>query len=271
MQTTSHSQVPDYWFIFQGDRLLLTKTETQVNLPDESIFLQIKPYLLRHHYLGKFNNHNCYCAEIDKNISLPQDIQIIPLRLAFEVIGVDWYRAAVKAYSIITWDINTQFCSRCGSKTILKKIGTYEHVCSVCELALYPRISPSMIVMIKKEDQILMARSPHFSPGAYGLIAGFVEIGESIEEAVHREVKEEVSIEINNLQYFGSQAWPFPDSLMVGFTADYVSGDIVIDNNEIEAAGWYNCDNLPGRPSSNISIAKKLIDSFIEQQKKSHK
>jgi NAD+ diphosphatase len=112
-----------------------------------------------------------------------------------------------------------------------------------------------------------MARSPHFIPGAYGLIAGFIEVGESIEEAVHREVKEEVSINIKNLRYFGSQPWPFPDSLMIGFIADYASGEINIDHEEIEAAGWYKFDNLPGRPSTRISIASQLIEHFVAEQR----
>ena len=108
-----------------------------------------------------------------------------------------------------------------------------------------------------------MARSPHFPPGVYGLIAGFVDVGENIEEAVHREVKEEVGLQIKNLLYYGSQPWPFPDSLMLAFTADYASGEIVMDQDEIEDAGWYRHDNLPGLPSVALSIAMKLIDDFV--------
>jgi NAD+ diphosphatase len=105
-------------------------------------------------------------------------------------------------------------------------------------------------------------------PGVYGLIAGFVEVGETIEDAVHREVKEEVGLRIKNLAYFGSQPWPFPDALMIGFIAEYDSGDLVIDNDEIEAAGWYRYDNLPGRPSVPISIAARLLDHFIDLRSK---
>lgn len=108
-----------------------------------------------------------------------------------------------------------------------------------------------------------MARSPHFLPGIYGLIAGFVETGESIEETVHREVAEEVGIKIKNLSYFGSQPWPFPDSLMIAFMAEYESGEIIIDKNEIEEAGWYRYDDLPGRPSMSFSIASTMLDNFI--------
>jgi NAD+ diphosphatase len=260
-------KIPEYWFIFQNDQLLLINTsDTQKLLPRGSSLSLLKSHFLRQHQLGIFNNIHCYCAEIDPNYVLPQDIIPTSLRKALEILGMDWYVTAAKASSIINWDKNHQFCGRCSQPT-QHKPGTFERVCNHCGLALYPRISPSMIVLIKNKDKILMSRSPHFSPGAYGLIAGFVEAGESIEDAVHREVQEEVGIKIKNLRYFGSQAWPFPDSLMIGFRADYDSGEITIDPNEIEAAGWYHYDNLPGRPSTSISIAQKLIDAFVAEQK----
>ncbi len=258
-------KIAENWFIFQNDLLLLRKINNDYQLPNHSLLSQLKPYFLRHYYLGEFNHTNCYCAEIDKGSLLPDAIVVVSLRKAFELLGLDWYVAAAKAYSIVNWDKNHQFCGRCGQPTTHKQ-GTFERVCESCQLSFYPRISPSVIVLIKRDDEILMSRSYHFPPGAYGLIAGFVEVGESIEEAVYREVREEVRIEIKNLHYFGSQSWPFPDSLMIGFTADYASGEIMMDTKEIESAGWYRYDNLPGRPSSRVSIAGKLIDHFIAEQ-----
>lgn len=259
------------WFIFQDDRLVFIENTQGLSLPDESTFPTLSLALLREHTLGSFHNAHCFCAEIDAQAILPHSVTAIPLRKAFEIVGNDWYGMATKAFSVINWDRNHQFCGYCGNKTI-HKLGQFEKLCERCGHTFYPRISPSMIVLIKKEDHLLMARSPHFAPGAYGLIAGFIEIGESIEDAVHREVKEEVSIEVANLQYFGSQAWPFPDSLMIGFFADYKAGDLAIDHDEIEAAGWYPFDRLPGRPSSQLSIASKLIQHFVaEQSKKSLK
>lgn len=255
------SEITSYWFIFQNDRILIN----EMKLPDENLISILQPHFIRQQKLGMFNNVMCYCAEIESAFSIPDEIHPTSLRKAFEMLGIDWYSVIAKAISIITWDKNHQFCGRCGNATI-QTSGTFERVCSVCGLSLYPRISPSMIVLIRKEDKILMSRSPHFSPGAYGLIAGFVEAGESIEEAVHREVKEEVGIEIKNLRYFGSQSWPFPDSLMIGFTADYASGEIVIDKKELESADWYRYDNLPGGPSTSVSIASKLIDAFVTEQ-----
>jgi NAD+ diphosphatase len=265
MSSKTPLEMPEYWFIFQNDQLLLFNMQDELKLPTHHLSSQLRPLFIRQHFLGLFNEMNCYSAEIDKSISLPDDIIPLPLRKAFERFGTDWYTAIAKAFSIVNWDKNHQYCGRCGHTTSYKP-GTFERLCNVCGLSLYPRISPSIIVLIKKGDKILMSRSPHFPPGAYGLIAGFVEVGESIEDAVHREVKEEVNIEIKNLRYFGSQFWPFPDSLMLGFTADYASGEIHIDHNEIESADWYSHDNLPGRPS-NISIAKKLIDAFLLEKR----
>lgn len=259
------SDVVKYGFIFQNDKLLILKQTSGLRLPTFASLSSLTPHFLREYPLGIVNSAPCYCAEIDSNIPIPDDLTPTPLRQCFEILGMDWYVTTAKAISVITWDKNHEYCGRCGSKTIYKS-GTFERVCEHCKLSFYPRISPSMIVLIKNRDKILMSRSPHFTPGAYGLIAGFLEVGESIEDAVHREVQEEVGLKIKNLRYFGSQSWPFPDSLMIGFTADYDSGEIVLQTNEIESADWYRYDQLPGGPSVNISIARKLIDHFIAEQ-----
>ncbi len=253
------------WFIFQNNNLLMLTEGTTHSLPTEAFMHTVQSYIIRQHALGEFHGIACFCAELDSLAVVPSSVSPVSLRGALGMLDTDWYKPAVKAYSIINWDKNHQFCSRCSHFTV-HRAGSFERICSACELAFYPRISPCMIVLIKKEDHILMARSPYFVPGAYGLIAGFIEVGESIEEAVHREVKEEVSLAIKNLRYFGSQPWPFPDSLMIGFTADYAGGDIIIDNKEIEAAGWYRYDNLPGHPSASVSIASKLIKHFVAEQ-----
>ena len=256
---------PAYWFIFHNEQLLLTTSSTSP-LVTETIITTLKYRLTYSHLLGYFDHFTAYCAELQNDDDLPADLKPTPLRHALDLIGSDWYNIAVKAYTIINWDKNHQFCGRCGSITT-QKSQAFERICTVCSQIFYPRISPSVIGLIKKDDQILMARSPHFTPGAYGLIAGFVEGGESAEEALHREVFEEVGIKIKNLTYFGSQAWPFPDSLMIAFTAEYASGDIIIDTKEIEAAGWYDVNHLPGRPSTRISLSSKLLDHFIAQVK----
>jgi len=264
--TSPASKKLSYWLVFQNDCLLIAKNDTAHKLLTASAINELIAAFSRQHLLAQFDDFDIYCAELATESSLPQSIDPIPFRKALESLGTDWYSIAAKARAIINWDKNHQYCGRCGHPTELKT-GAFERHCPACSLVFYPRISPSIIVLIQKGDHILMARSHHFLPGVYGLIAGFVEAGENVEEAVHREVKEEVGIEIKNLRYFGSQAWPFPDSLMIAFTAEYAAGDLMINPAEIEEAGWYHIDHLPGRPSSSISIARKLINHFIEQQK----
>lgn len=251
----------NYWFIFHQDHLLLTKQGNEyvplTTLPDDWVCQY-------QHSIGMHHQQHIHCALLAAMPLTPDDIITLPLRKALNTLHPTWYGMAVRAYSIIKWDKNNQFCGHCGTPT-QHKTGIFERICPACQLVLYPRISPSVIVRIKRGDQILMARSPHFTPGAYGLIAGFVEVGETLEEAVHREVKEEVSLTITNLQYYASQPWPFPDSLMVGFTADYLDGEIIIDPHEIEEAGWYSKEKIPGWPSSSVSISRQLIEDFVKQ------
>lgn len=258
----------EYWFIFQNEHLLLVKNTKENLVPNALAIADLKKYLIRQHKLAFSDNYTIYCAELQPTVTLPDNIEAYPIRIALELLGNEWYSSATKAFSIINWDKNHQFCGRCGISTNHVP-GTFERKCPTCSLVVYPRISPSIIVLIQRDKQILMARSPHFIPGAYGLIAGFVEAGETVEDAVHREVREEVGIKITNLRYFGSQAWPFPDSLMLAFRADYASGEIRIDHTEIENAGWYDIDHLPARTASSISVARKLIDHFIAEQRDS--
>ncbi|KTC76975.1 NAD(+) diphosphatase [Legionella brunensis] len=247
------------WIIIQNNEILLNSNNS---LPSASNIAAIAPYFQRNFNLGAYEKVEYYCAEVDENITLDNSFYFLPLRKALSLMDKNQYGLGVKAYSVINWDKNHQFCGRCGALTLHQTIA-FERICTPCDLSFFPRISPSIIVLIHREDHLLMARSPHFLPGIYGLIAGFVEAGESIEEAVYREVKEEVGIRIKNLSYFGSQPWPFPDSLMIAFMAEYESGEILIDNSEIEHADWYRYDNLPGRPSMSFSIASTLLDNFI--------
>jgi NADH pyrophosphatase NudC (nudix superfamily) len=170
-------------------------------------------------------------------------------------------RLILRAVHWLTWDSSLQYCTQCGNK-IEKILDALEKKCLTCNISFYPKLSPATMVLIKRRDEILLARSPHFRPNVYSVIAGFIEIGETAERAAHREVKEEVGVEICNLQYFGTQSWPFPDSFIIAFEADYLSGEINIDNIEIEDARWFNINNLPELPLHS-SISRKLIDSFI--------
>ncbi len=172
---------------------------------------------------------------------------------------------ATRAKQMATWDREHRFCGVCGTRT---EVAAQEpaRACPACGHRHYPRVSPAIMVLIRDGDRLLLARSPHFKPGVYSALAGFVEAGESCEDTIHREVMEEVGLRVKNLQWFDSQSWPFPHSLMLAFTADYDSGDIVCQPDEIEDAQWFTLDKLPDLPM-RASIARRLIESTIARMK----
>ena len=168
---------------------------------------------------------------------------------------------------VMHWDRTHQFCGACASPT--RPHGSARaRVCTNadCGLEHYPRLSPAIIVAVERGDEILLARSPHFPPGIYSVLAGFVDPGESAEEAVVREVFEETAIRVTNVRYFGSQPWPFPHSLMLGFQADYESGAVSPQEGEIEDAGFYRVDALPKTFPGNISISQWLLRDFVRRR-----
>ncbi len=187
------------------------------------------------------------------------------LRGLFALLDEDAFRLAVRAIQIVDWDRDHQFCGRCGEPTE-EQAAERSKKCPRCGLTAYPRLSPAVIVLVARGDQILLARSPHFVAGMYSTLAGFVDPGETLEQAVAREIREEVGVEVTNVRYFGSQPWPFPNSLMIGFRADYAGGEIVIDGEEIEDAGWFRAGGLPRIPP-RISIARALIEDFLGQKR----
>lgn len=263
METKSNTFKKCWLIIHTNGSVLFNKNDTLLNDIEAS---SLQSLLVRRFHLGFSKEIEYHCAEINEQEDIPDQFKTIPLKHALTLIYPHEYAMGVKAYSIIHWDKNHQFCGRCGTKTIHDS-KHFERSCPRCHINFFPRISPSIIVLIRKNDHLLMARSPHFPPNAYGLIAGFVESGETIEETIHREIQEEVGVKVKNITYFGSQPWPFPDSLMLAFNAEYDSGELTIDNDEIEDAGWYRYDDLPGRPSTPISIASKLLDNFIHECK----
>ena len=255
---------PAWWFVFQESKLLVYQKPDSITIP----FL-IKPdelslIFIRQNYLGHLDNDHCYTAEVAEETIPPEGMVFEGLRQVYGRLDDDLFWIAARAVQIIDWDRTHRFCGRCG---VPLKSRTTERAkeCPQCGLLHFPRLAPAIIVLVERGDQLLLARSRHFMPGMYSVLAGFVEPGESLEEAVVREVKEEVGIEIKDIKYFGSQPWPFPHSLMIGFTATYAGGEISLDDEEIEDAGWYTVEKLPRLPG-RISIARKLIDGFLAKQ-----
>jgi NAD+ diphosphatase len=197
------------------------------------------------------------------DLELPGDFRLDGLRVAYHAIGLADFRAAGAARQTVEWYRTHRFCSRCGTPTTFAE-GHQAMRCPACEQMHFPRVAPAVIVLVQRGREALLGRSAHFRPGVFSTLAGFVEPGESLEECVHREIAEEVGVRVEGLRYFGSQPHPFPNSLMVGFVADWLDGDIRIDPSEIEDARWFDVDALPELPHP-MSIARALIEDFVER------
>ena len=208
--------------------------------------------------VGQWQGLSCYAADVAQLPGIPFG-EATPLRAIFQLGGPELFALAGRASQLLDWQSHHRFCGRCASVNVMKS-GENALQCPGCGLVVYPRISPAVMVLVRHGDKLLLARSPHFKPGVFSALAGFVEAGETLEECARREVREEVGIEIANLRYFDSQPWPFPNSLMVAFFADYAAGTITPDPREIEAADWFSLDALPLLPEP-ISISRRLIDA----------
>ena len=260
---------PAWWFAFQGSKLLVSMESSSVTIPCLSDFPALGLTILSQHYLGLLEDRPCYAVETPEEIAPPAGMTFEGLRQVYGRLDEDLFWIAARAVQIVDWDRTHRFCGHCGVPMELQEIERAKK-CPNCGLLHFPRLAPAIIVAIERGDRLLMARSRRFTTGMYSVLAGFVEPGESLEETVAREVKEEVGISLKDIKYFGSQPWPFPHSLMIGFTATYASGEIVMDDSEIEDAGWFTVDSLPPLPGK-ISIARKLIDWFIEKHSKKPK
>jgi len=252
-------------FVFYRDRLLVEMNDGKSSIPLFEDIIKSDISLVRSQYLGEIRGLISYSGELDTDKSIPKNMELIGLRQLFGIIEEDIFWMAGKAVQIVDWDRTHQYCGQCGHTTETKSDENAKE-CPKCGLINYPRISPAIIVAITKGNEILLAQSTRFTSNFYSVLAGFVEPGETLEECVRREVKEEVGIDIKNISYFGSQPWPFPNSLMVGFTAEHDKGEISIDEKEIREARWFSVNNLPPIPSS-ISIARRLIDWFVDSNR----
>lgn len=222
-----------------------------------------EPPVIAEHGIGYFDDQPVFVLELQEPLALA-DAAWLPLRQFMLQDEAQTFKMLAYATQIGLWARQNRFCGSCG-EPMQHMAGERAMHCARCGLHNYPRLSPSMIVLISRGDEILLARSPRFVNGMYSVLAGFVEAGESVEECVVREVREEVALEIRNLQYIGSQGWPFPHSLMLGFHAEYAGGEIVPQADEIEDARWFSLNDLPPLPASR-SIARYLIDLYIARR-----
>ena len=254
---------PALWFAFQGAQLLVRREEGRALVPSARQLAELGLQPLRSQYLGLYQGIHCFSCEVAAEIPAPEGMVWAGLRSLFGLVDDGLFALAGRAIQVMDWDRSHLYCGRCGTPTIVKA-GERARQCPSCGQVHYPRIAPAVMALVRNGNQLLLARSPHFPAGMHSALAGFVEPGESLEQCLVREVREEVGVEVTNLRYFSSQPWPFPHSLMIAFQCDYAGGKITPEPGEIEAAGWFDLDNLPVLPNK-ISIARRLIDTTIAQ------
>ena len=255
---------PALWFIFH-DRKLFVDENNNKPVPYLTDLSELSLIPDRIQFIGRLNDIPCFSAEVLEIENIPSQLSLIELRQLFGLLDEYIYWIAGRAFQIMNWDRVSKYCGNCGELNEPKK-NEYAKICRNCHNVIYPQVSPAIIVAVTKGEEILLAQANRFKNNMFSVLAGFVEPGESLEDCVKREVKEEVGIKIKNIKYFGSQPWAISNSLMIAFTAEYDYGEICIDKKEILDANWYTADDLPNIPSK-MSIARKLIDWYIKSNK----
>lgn len=250
------------WFLVHDKGLVVRVEGGSVSLPETEHLHDLGLAAELAHYLGRSDGDDCFALHAGSWVAAePWSVQ--SLRGLYGQLHDELFAVAGRAIQIATFGVTHRYCGRCGQATV-KATSEHSVRCEPCELHFYPRIAPAIIVLVRRGSQALLARSARFAGGMYSTLAGFVEPGESLEETLAREVREEVGIEVTNIRYFGSQPWPFPHSLMVGFVADYAGGELRVDGVEIVEAAWFSPDELPAIPPK-LSIARKLIDAWVHE------
>jgi NAD+ diphosphatase len=260
-QEGDESKTDAMWFIIRGSDLLVALIGDGFDIPLMADPSSLGLDILHPHFLGTLHGTPCRTVGVAGDTPAPRGWSFEGVRSLFAMISDSFFSVAARALPVVEWDNTHRFCGACGKPTTLK---TRERAleCTACGRLSYPRISPAVIAAVVREDRILLARARRFPPGLYSVLAGFVEPGETLEQCVMREVREETGIDLRGIRYFASQPWPFPHSLMIAFTAEYAAGEIHVDLEEIVDAHWFTADALPHIPDS-ITVARRLIDWFV--------
>ena len=252
--------------IILKDQEFLTSKNSEFLIFEEEDLKWSEMNLANKQFLGFLNNKPCYLSELTSESKIDDGTMLTPLRNLLGRIPDSLFTVCSRSIQLSEWYKNNQFCGACGSK-MQRHNSERAMFCTCNNLLIYPKISPCIIVLVTKGEELLLAHNKNFPGAFYSTLAGFIEAGESAESAIHREIYEEVKIKVKNIQYYGSQSWPFPSQLMLGYHAEYLEGDITPDGEEIDSADWFNYKKLPQVPTGNISISGQLIESYIEKLK----
>lgn len=250
----------DLLFIIRDTKLYLSAN----CLPTFSLFnnsqYNVKDVLC----FGSIGSQNCFCY-LGNFSDIDLRLDNISLKTSYSILSDAEYQAAILANHLLDWLLRNKYCGSCKGDNIVSSVELALR-CTQCEITTYPTIAPVVIGLIYKNDEILLAKSNFSTANVYGCISGFVNPNENLEAALKREVNEEVGLQIKNIKYVASQYWPFPNSLMVGFFAEYLGGDIVVDKTELKDANWFKVSEINKLPQlpNKISISRYLIDEFCK-------
>lgn len=244
------------WYLFYRDQLLLQERPEGLAIPAgaEPPVAVDRTFTVDYQGAG-----TAQAAHLAAPVEL-SGYRMMGLRASWDLLPQAAYDEAGKAFQLLYWDTHSRYCPVCGTPTeqttpICKR-------CPRCGHELYPPIAPAIIVLIRKGEEILLVHARNFRGNFHGLVAGFIEVGETLEECVRREVREETGLEIKELRYFASQPWPYPSGLMIGFTATYAGGSLKLQTEELSTGAFFSKDNLPEIPRK-LSLARKLIDAWL--------
>lgn len=250
------------WLVFQGPRILVGDDPAAGLFPSLREFSWLGLEEEGRHYLGRLGGQHVFAVAVAATALPPPGFRFDDLRRLLGQADDLLFALAGRAFQVLEWERNHRFCGRCGTATAPHAQGERARVCPACGFSSYPRINPCVIVAVTRGEEILLARAQRFARPMFSTLAGFIEAGETAEDTLYREVLEEVGVTVRNPRYFGSQSWPFPGNLMLGFHAEYDAGELCLQEEEIAEAGFFHFSELPPIPPAG-SIAHALIMDFV--------
>lgn len=245
-------------------RNILTVKDSDALMVDHHRADVLEVYCQNRLVLGQWQGVNCEVWDLsDESLAIP-DFGLVDLRSLLRNLSDEAFSLASRAVQVLEWHNSHRYCGACGQPTTVAE-ADHALQCKSCNISLYPRISPCIIVVVMDGERCLLGRQASWAEGRYSALAGFLEAGESAEQALHREVFEETGVHIENIRYLGSQPWPFPGQLMLGFLADAKTTEITIDGEELSDARWFHFTELPDVLPSSASMSGRLIEEFVRQ------